>query len=744
VSPDDDVPPRACGEASILEARPDPFGHFADFQIMPLLSTAPWSAESPAIADEPRESALSDSTRSLLGLMELSQRAAADRQHHPDAGLDGIISRSVLRSLLSALHVRNVATVRHSRRTALLAVALAEHLGWEGRSLKVLEAAALLHDIGKIGVPDNILFKPAKLSADELELMALHYSIGLDILQACRADREMLEIVSQSHSTLAHCDALRRVGRQTHQGARILAIADAYESLSSEQVYRPARPHDEIMKILTDASGVQFDGNIVSALGRFIKLHGAPFEAHGKDLDDGIRQRGPSTIDEIREAGGLRQIFSHLYLLENLYDGFVILDEDLRVLVWNRGLEALLGRSAGDVLGMRWSSQLLRYATLQGEPLTDPQCLVPQALDAHGPLTAEVQLTRHDSRAVQVELQTIPILDDDARLHGVIEIYRDLTRSGSRRPYEFRELKLAASRDALTSVANRGELETQLSALIGEFQKNPDDPFSVIFIDADHFKSVNDTFGHTIGDQVLVDMARLLQKETYSGETVGRYGGEEFVILCPSTGLDDGLRKAERLRNAIRALKIPGVDRLRVTASLGVAEVEPGDSVESVLRRADKALYTAKQTGRDKVCSLTNSQLLGSGGADGQDEDLGGQLVYSCWFNAVVAADMVVYKLGGYVHEHHAELVEVTSERVLMRDGFNLFGFWGTNPKTQPVEIEVLFSNPLGAKTDKHRATPKISIGVKVRPLGWVRSRDAFRKRARNVVRELKSYFAAD
>ncbi|HUQ70787.1 MAG TPA: GGDEF domain-containing protein, partial [Planctomycetaceae bacterium] len=275
--------------------------------------------------------------------------------------------------------------------------------------------------------------------------------------------------------------------------------------------------------------------------------------------------------------------------------------------------------------------------------------------------------------------------------------------------------------------------------------KNPHEPFSLIFVDADHFKSVNDTYGHAVGDQVLVDLARLLQQETYSGEVVGRYGGEEFIVLCPDTTLDDAVRRAERLRNAIRTAKIANVDRLRVTASFGVSQAEPGDSVESVLRRADKALYSAKQTGRDKTCSLTNAQLLASGPDGVPVEDQESPFLHTCWFSAVIPAEMVVYKLGGYIHDFEAQLVEVTSAHVLLRHGSRtLWGFWGSHPASQPVEIEVLFGNPLASMNGEHRVTQKTSIGVKVRPLGWIRNREIFKDRARKVVRELKHYFAAD
>jgi diguanylate cyclase (GGDEF)-like protein len=137
-------------------------------------------------------------------------------------------------------------------------------------------------------------------------------------------------------------------------------------------------------------------------------------------------------------------------------------------------------------------------------------------------------------------------------------------KSGVRRQSrEYVELKLAATRDPLTGVANRGQLETQLRHMLEEFHSNEGTRhLSTIFLDVDKFKRINDNYGHQVGDQVLVDLTRLLQHETYSGEIIGRYGGEEFVVLCPDTDLDAAVRRAERLRHAIQKSSIGGISTL--------------------------------------------------------------------------------------------------------------------------------------------------------------------------------------
>ena len=214
---------------------------------------------------------LTDSSQVLLGLLTLADNCISHPRAEDDETGD-VIARPALTSLLSALHYRDVATVEHARRVAMLSLGMASQIGWDGRELKILEVAALLHDIGKIGVPDSILFKPSALSPDEAELMSLHYYIANDVLQAYRVDPEVLEIVRQCHE---HYDRVgydsQRVGSDVHMGARILAVADAYDSLATEQVYRKAKPHDEIMQILMLGAGTQFDGNIICSLSRWVE-----------------------------------------------------------------------------------------------------------------------------------------------------------------------------------------------------------------------------------------------------------------------------------------------------------------------------------------------------------------------------------------------------------------------------------------------------------------------------------------
>ena len=136
-------------------------------------------------------------------------------------------------------------------------------------------------------------------------------------------------------------------------------------------------------------------------------------------------------------------------------------------------------------------------------------------------------------------------------------------------------------------------------------------PLSVSILDIDHFKRVNDEFGHPVGDQVLVRTAKLLSSCVRESDTVARWGGEEFAVIAPMTAEDGAARLAEKLRSIMASTHLG--PREPVTASFGVAELRPDDTVESLLQRADAALYRAKQSGRNQVCRSTEGSDDSSG-----------------------------------------------------------------------------------------------------------------------------------
>jgi diguanylate cyclase (GGDEF)-like protein len=167
-----------------------------------------------------------------------------------------------------------------------------------------------------------------------------------------------------------------------------------------------------------------------------------------------------------------------------------------------------------------------------------------------------------------------------------------------------KEILALSETDQLTNVANRMKLDTVLVDTKNYAQRY-DQPFSIIMLDIDHFKQVNDTHGHLVGDKVLVGIADVLKGMIRDIDTLGRWGGEEFLLILPHTDIEQAQLVAEKLREAIAGAFLPVVGRK--TASLGVATYLPTDSLTDILDRADSALYKAKKSGRNHVClSLEN------------------------------------------------------------------------------------------------------------------------------------------
>lgn len=160
-------------------------------------------------------------------------------------------------------------------------------------------------------------------------------------------------------------------------------------------------------------------------------------------------------------------------------------------------------------------------------------------------------------------------------------------------------MRQVAATDPLTGLLNRRAMADHLAASHALVQRGAQ-PMSVILLDADHFKQINDRAGHAAGDQVLIKLSALLRGQLRGSDRIARWGGEEFLVMAPATGLHAAHELAERIRRAIAAAEWG--HGLAVTVSLGVAECRPQDTVDGLLARADRALYAAKASGRDHVC----------------------------------------------------------------------------------------------------------------------------------------------
>jgi diguanylate cyclase (GGDEF)-like protein len=161
-----------------------------------------------------------------------------------------------------------------------------------------------------------------------------------------------------------------------------------------------------------------------------------------------------------------------------------------------------------------------------------------------------------------------------------------------------KELRILSETDKLTSIYNRLKLDEALNQEIRKAEQSRK-PLSIIMIDVDNFKVINDTYGHLMGDSVLTQTAYLLRKEVGNTKIIGRWGGEEFLIICPYTDLETAGNLARKLGKLIEVFSFDG--KATITISLGVASYHPGDTIETIIRRADHALYEAKNRGKNRA-----------------------------------------------------------------------------------------------------------------------------------------------
>ncbi len=206
----------------------------------------------------------------------------------------------------------------------------------------------------------------------------------------------------------------------------------------------------------------------------------------------------------------------------------------------------------------------------------------------------EHEYYRKDGSIMTGELQVIPHVDADGRVLQILGVTRDVSE---RKQFEA-ELRRLAVTDAVTGLWNRWRGEELLAAELTHAHESGR-PLTLLMLDIDHFKSINDRHGHQGGDRALVEVSRRLQDSLPASDMVARWGGDEFVILLRDCGIDDGLTVAEKIRGRIAGS--PFENSASMTVSVGAAEPESGDDLGTWLARADEALYRAKRSGRNAV-----------------------------------------------------------------------------------------------------------------------------------------------
>jgi diguanylate cyclase (GGDEF)-like protein/PAS domain S-box-containing protein len=288
-------------------------------------------------------------------------------------------------------------------------------------------------------------------------------------------------------------------------------------------------------------------------------------------------------------------------LLDNLYDGVYFLDSERKITYWNKGAERLTGYQASEVIDCYCRNDILMHVDEEGTKLCEENlCPAVKALTDGLPHEDEVYLHHKKGHRVPVSIRVAPILSPDGLVVGAVEVFSDnTTRVESKQTIE--ELRRIALLDPLTEVGNRRYAEMNLKFRLAE-QERYGWPFGVLFMDIDHFKKINDHYGHDIGDDVLKMTAKTLDNSLRAFDVVGRWGGEEFIAIVINISPGQLHSIAEKLRiMAEQSSMTNGNKTIKVTISVGATLARDDDTVESLLSRADQLMYQSKSSGRNRI-----------------------------------------------------------------------------------------------------------------------------------------------
>jgi diguanylate cyclase (GGDEF)-like protein/PAS domain S-box-containing protein len=577
-------------------------------------------------------------------------------------------------SLFAALQCKHAATANHAIRVALTCSAWATRLDFDERQREQLELTALLHDIGIIGTPDHILLKPTPLDNEEAAIMARARAMSLEILRRSCTSTEILSVVenigtwydgSRGYSALT--------GEQIPQAARMIAIAEAFDAMINDHVYRPALSQERAMAELFRCAGSQFDPILVR---QFVEM----LESDRVQLRKQVASRWLLSLDpqaadaywDTAAAPALGECtpgevsLFEAKLLDNMYDAIIFVNSQGRIVQWNHGAERLTGIAGASIRHQRWHPDILKLSDEKNRVISETECPVLAAITSGAQSLRRLTVWGRNGRSVVVDTHVIPVIGDDGKTQGAILLLHDVSSETS---LEQRCQSLAdkASRDSLTQVANRAEFDRVHTMFVTAHQQQMV-PCSLLMCDLDRFKLVNDTYGHQAGDEAIKSLAALLKGASHPGDLVARYGGEEFVMLLADCDNTTASRRAEQIRLALSQVPQGRMNGRSITVSFGVTEIQPGDTAETMLRRADRALLIAKENGRNQVVQLGSG--LNSAPDQPNDDRLpanrigdGGMVIQQSLVTPV-PAKMAIEKLRGFVADHEANILIIDGNHI--------------------------------------------------------------------------------
>jgi len=584
------------------------------------------------------------SYRLYLGRLEAEKERVEVEKRHVEQIAS--LNMRTIEALALAIEAKDHTTHTHLQRVRTYAVEMAKELSLGEEQIEALRAAALLHDIGKLAVPEQIISKPGKLTPEEFEKMKVHPLVGAEILDRVAFPYPVAPIVRSHHERWdgsGYPEGL--AGENIPIGARILAAVDCLDALASHRQYRPALPLSEAMAKVKEKAGTWFDPQIVSILeSRYIELERMAQMSEDTQVTSGLSrsvrvERGlapaagfertepthsaientdflSSIASARQEAQTMFELSQDLGVSLSLSETLSVLSMRLRKMIPYDSIAVFVNRNgwllpelvsgenfrALSSLKIRVGEGLCGWVAENSRPIVNgnPQVEAGYSADP-GKQTTPLQ------SALVVPLEGLN------GVVGVLAMYqtnrdaftpdhlRILLAVASKvalsveNALKYQQAESSATTDYLTGLPNARSLFVHLAQEVARCRRMKTS-LAVLVCDIDGFKQINDSFGHLEGDKLLREFTTRLKDVCRGYDYVARMGGDEFVITAPGLTADAAKEKAERLNQAAIESGKHVCGRELITLSVGMAFCpDDGFDVERLLAEADRRMYSMKQ-----------------------------------------------------------------------------------------------------------------------------------------------------
>ncbi len=550
-----------------------------------------------------------------------------------------------IEALALAIEAKDHTTHEHLQRVRVYALEVAKELGVAGPELEALHAAALLHDIGKLAVPEHIISKPGRLTPEEFEKMKIHTLVGAEILERVRFPYPVVPIVRAHHEKWDGSGyPLGLKGAEIPLGARILSAVDYLDALASDRQYRRALPMRDVIQKLAAESGKSFDPKVVDVLQkRYEHLEHLALAKSAEDpnapLSTAIKiERGLEPAAGFENAvaqdyagrettflssiAAARQEAQALFELSQDLGASLSLGETLSV--FSVKLKPMVPYDAIAIYIKREDELIPEYVNGDNYRLfSSLRIPLGQGLSgwvAHnrkpiinGNPSVEPGYLNDPSKFSTLRSALAVPLEGVAGIIGVLALYRGerdafttdhlrilLAVSGKmalaiENALKYAQAENSAITDYLTGLPNARSLFLQLDRELARCKRD-DSSLTVMVSDMDGFKQINDRFGHLEGNRVLRLFAQALKDSCREYDYVARMGGDEFVVIAPGLAADTAGKKAEQMRALARhaGSEVCGEEILSLSVGRAVYPAD-GKDAEQLLAEADRRMYLEKQ-----------------------------------------------------------------------------------------------------------------------------------------------------